>query len=81
MTVYAAEEEQTAEGETVELTLSGITWKLDPAESDFTEFDGSQNGSAYTYTPVLPEANEDGTPLLLDETVELPVICVLVGEM
>ena len=74
-------EDIAAEGETVELTLAGIAWKLDPAESDFPEFDGSQNGSVYTYTPVLPEADEEGTPLLLDETVELPVICVLVGEM
>ena len=70
-----------AEGETVELTLSGIAWKLDPAESDFSKFDGSQNGSVYTYTPVLPEADEEGMPLLLDETVELPAICVLIGEM
>lgn len=70
-----------AEGEIVELTLSGIEWKLDPAESDFSKFDGSQNGSVYTYTPVLPEVSDDGTPIILGENAELPVIYVLVGEM
>ena len=75
------EEEQTTGGETVELTLTGIEWKLDPAESDFPVFDGKQNGAAYTYTPVLPEVSDDGTPIILDENAELPVICVLVGEL
>ena len=75
------EEEQTAEGETVELTLSGITWKLNPAESDFPVFDGKQNGTVYTYTPVLPDVSDDGTPIILGENAELPVIYVLVGEM
>ena len=93
MTVYAAEpentdplkeqenNENTTEGETVELTLTGIEWKLDPAESDFPVFDGKQNGSVYTYTPVLPEVSDDGTPVMLGENEELPVIYVLVGEM
>lgn len=73
--------EKTTEGKTVELTLTGIEWKLDPAESDFPVFDGKQKGSVYTYTPVLPEVSDDGTPLILDESLELPVIYVLVGEM
>ena len=93
MTVYAAElegsdpvkeqenNENTTEGETVELTLTGIEWKLDPAESDFPVFDGKKKGSVYTYTPVLPEINDDGTPIILHENAELPVIYVLVGEM
>lgn len=75
------EEEQTTEGETAELTLTGIEWKLDPAESDFPVFDGKQNGSVYTYTPVLPEVYDDGTPIMPGENAELPVIYVLVGEM
>ncbi len=93
MTVYAAElegsdpangeedNENVTEGETVELTLTGIEWKLDPAESDFSVFDGKKKGSVYTYTPVLPEVSDDGTPIILHENAELPVICVLVGEM
>ena len=93
MTVYAAElegsdpangeedNENATEGETVELTLTGIEWKLDPAESDFPVFDGKQKGSVYTYTPVLPEVNDAGTSLILDENAEIPVIYVLVGEM
>lgn len=93
MTVYAVEledsypandeedNENAAEGETVELTLTGIEWKLDLAESDFPVFNGKQKGSVYTYIPVLPEVSDDGTPIILHENAELPVIYVLVGEM
>ena len=93
MTVYAAEledsypandeedNENVTEGETVELTLTGIKWKLDPAESDFPVFNGKKTGAVYTYTPVLPEVCDDGTPIILHENAELPMIYVLVGEM
>ena len=69
------------EGALVELTLTGIQWKLDPAESDFPQFDGSRNGAVYAYTPVLPEADQEGRAYVLSEDAKLPVIYVLVGEM
>lgn len=69
------------EGALVELTLTGIQWKLDPAESDFPQFDGSRNGAVYAYNPVLPAADREGRAYVLSEDTKLPVIYVLVGEM
>lgn len=85
MTVYAAEEKGTNEGEatqTKNVTLTGITWEIDAAESDGEVFDSCEDcdGYCYVYTPVLPETDEDGNKVTLGDNVELPVIYVLIGE-
>ena len=56
MTVHAAEEQGT-EGQTENVTLTGITWEIDAEKSSAAEFssDESAIGNIYVYTPVLPE--------------------------
>lgn len=63
----------------VTTTLTGITWKLDAAESGAPAFDGSADGVCYVYRAVLPEKDNEGNALVLAGGVELPAIYVLVG--
>ena len=63
----------------VTTTLTGITWKLDAAESGAPAFDGSADGVCYVYRAVLPGKDNEGNALVLADGVELPVIYVLVG--
>jgi hypothetical protein len=72
---------QNTQQESREVTLTGITWEIDPAESDFAKFDGSRNGSVYAYVPVLPQADEEGDLYVLSKELQLPVIYVLVGKI
>lgn len=71
-----------AEGTESQLTLTGITWEIDPKESDGDIFDSSEDssGKCYVYVPVLPDTDADGNELCLDEDAELPMIYVLIGE-
>ena len=97
MTVHAAENpagedteagteqnagQQDAQGTTEEVCLAGITWELNPDESDAEEFDAGEaaDGFCYVYTPVLPDTDKDGNTLAVGDDVELPAIYVLVGE-
>lgn len=78
------EENETSETENVEtkeITLTDITWKLNPAESDGEVFGSSAecDGYCYVYTPVIPEKDEEGNNLVLGEDVELSAIYVLIG--
>ena len=65
-----------------QLTLEGITWQLDASESDADCFDSSEeaDGFCYVYRPVLPETDNGGNTITLEEGVALPEIYVLVGE-
>ena len=88
MTVHAAEEQGT-EGQTENVTLTGITWEIDAEKSSAAEFssDESAIGNRYVYTPVLPETvtleTSGGTTeyyLELGESAELPEITVTIAE-
>ena len=88
MTVHAAEEQGT-EGQTENVTLTGITWEIDAEKSSAAEFssDESAIGNIYVYTPVLPETvtleTGGGTMeyyLDLGEGAELPEIAVSIAE-
>mgnify|MGYP004459774835 FL=1 len=77
----AGEDSAIAGSEEKQLTLSGIEWKLNSEESDFSKFKGNKDGSVYVYNPVLPETDEEGNTYVLSEQAQLPAIYVLVGEM
>lgn len=83
--VTDASAESSARTETKNLTIEGITWKLDREQSDFDAFTSdavelAQYGGAYfVYTAVIPEKNADGNIYTLAEKVELPEIYVMVG--
>ena len=88
MTVHAAEEQGT-EGQTENVTLTGITWEIDAEKSSAAEFssDESAVGNRYVYTPVLPETvtleTSGGTTeyyLEMGEGAELPEITVTITE-
>lgn len=80
-TQNTAENVETTKTVEKESTLENIRWELDKEESDAEEFDASEasNGFCYVYTPVLPDTDKDGNPLVVGD-VELPAIYVLVGE-
>lgn len=79
-TDYAANEAPASVTE--QITLSGITWTIDAAQSDAPVFDSSEeaDGACYVYTPVLPQTDDSGRLLVMGADVELPAIYVLVGE-
>ncbi|MDO4338798.1 MAG: hypothetical protein Q4C91_12045 [Eubacteriales bacterium] len=85
-TVHAAEITDTPQTETVNFTLTGITWELDAAASAGGTFssDASAAGSSYTYVPVLPETAvlTDGASctLTVGEGAELPRITVTIDQ-
>lgn len=66
--------------QTEEIVLSNIVWKLDVDKSDSSEFisDETAIGYNYVYTPVLPETDNEGNSLILDEDAILPEIYVTI---
>lgn len=66
--------------QTEEIVLSNIAWKLDVDKSDSSEFitDEIAIGYNYVYTPVLPETDNEGNSLILDEDAILPEIHVTI---
>lgn len=74
--------EQAVTTQTKNITLTDITWELNPAESDGEVFDSSEDcdGYCYVYTPVLPKTDAEGNTLVLSEEVEIPMLYVLIGE-
>lgn len=80
--VFTPLQVQAAGSDKKQLTLTGITWEIDPEESDGDTFDSSaeSNDKCYVYVPILPDTDADGNELCLDEDAELPMIYVLIGE-
>ena len=58
---------------TQSVTLEDIEWEIDVENSASQSFDSSENGTYYTYVPVLPEG------YTLADGVSLPEISVLIG--
>ncbi|HEX3076014.1 MAG TPA: MBG domain-containing protein [Lachnospiraceae bacterium] len=70
-----------ATGSAINLVLEGITWKIDEKQSASVTLDSSMNGAIYIYVPNLPATDNEGDSLVLEAGVQLPQICVQIGEV
>lgn len=86
---YPTEENTAAGEEFIEkesVIIEGITWELDKEKSDLDIFTSDAEelaeygGGCFVYTAVIPETDIDGNTYTLAADVELPEICVVVGD-